>query len=494
MSGQSSVVGWRILVGASLLICAVTLAPFNFQFAKISLAAIASFLSYAGDAWDLSGNVLLFLPFGFGLAAVLKGKRGSLAIALLLSGLFSLAVETLQLGLLGRTPSWIDVGTNLVGGGLGSVVYSFWQLIGLRFSQVRQSVTVPTVVAALIGWVLLMGFLCLGLQRAALLSNWDLSFPLLVGNELTSDRPWNGKVSRVEISDRALSAMEVAEVLKAAPLPQPIAVYSLSGAGNYRDRTRHNPDLVWRGSPQAATDGAAVSDQRWLVTDQPVKALSKRLRQTSEFTIYVSAQTADLSQGGPGRILSISADSMHRNFTLGQLQDKLILRLRTPITGENGKLFGLLVPQVFRDRQWHQFVVCYEDNVLRFYIDRPDRVLVVPLTPEFTLLQRYFAPFEGILSQVPAFNLQLQRVLFRGVFFAPLGMLVALLLSMVQGQRRFYGLVLGLGMGIPAVLLELMLRKMSWNGALISLGIAIATLCLSKMGLSKQRDFPRQMD
>ena len=59
-------------------------------------------------------------------------------------------------------------------------------------------------------------------------------------------------------------------------------------------------------------------------------------RATGELTIEAVLRPANLRQGGPGRIISFSRDASHRNFTLGQEGDHLVLRLRTPQTGRNG--------------------------------------------------------------------------------------------------------------------------------------------------------------
>lgn len=47
------------------------------------------------------------------------------------------------------------------------------------------------------------------LELGGSLSNWDESFPLLLGNEAIGDRPWRGVFHRVAIYDRALSEEEV---------------------------------------------------------------------------------------------------------------------------------------------------------------------------------------------------------------------------------------------------------------------------------------------
>jgi outer membrane protein assembly factor BamB len=50
----------------------------------------------------------------------------------------------------------------------------------------------------------------------------------------------------------------------------------------------------------------------------------------------VAFTTDDARQTGPARILTFSSDPYHRNFTLGQEGDRVVFRLRTPETGENG--------------------------------------------------------------------------------------------------------------------------------------------------------------
>jgi hypothetical protein len=45
--------------------------------------------------------------------------------------------------------------------------------------------------------------------RAGDLSNWDPSHRLVVGNEASLDRQWNGTVTLVAVYNRALSAAEV---------------------------------------------------------------------------------------------------------------------------------------------------------------------------------------------------------------------------------------------------------------------------------------------
>ncbi len=120
------------IVGISLgVILVATLTPFNFTpSAWPQNGLVRHFFSHRGDIFDIVGNVLLFMPYGLGIAACV-GKhwpsgRFLVAVALVASTTLSLTVETLQLILPSRTSSVIDIFTNSLGGLLGSVVYCRW--------------------------------------------------------------------------------------------------------------------------------------------------------------------------------------------------------------------------------------------------------------------------------------------------------------------------------------------------------------------------------
>ena len=58
-------------------------------------------------------------------------------------------------------------------------------------------------------------------ERGGDLSNWDLSMPLMVGNEATSDRDWQGEVYGVTFFSRALSEEEARKWFEPADPPEP---------------------------------------------------------------------------------------------------------------------------------------------------------------------------------------------------------------------------------------------------------------------------------
>ena len=52
-------------------------------------------------------------------------------------------------------------------------------------------------------------------QKGGTISNWDDTFALVLGNEVSTDRPWQGLIKFVAIHDRALTAPQVLENFKA---------------------------------------------------------------------------------------------------------------------------------------------------------------------------------------------------------------------------------------------------------------------------------------
>jgi hypothetical protein len=91
-----------------------------------------------------------------------------------------------------------------------------------------------------------------------------------------------------------------------------------------RGRARMDHDYALR-----LTGGAYVAQG----VDQPLLAAC---RKTNALTIETTLLPDQREQAGPARIVTSSTDAGTRNFTLGQAGGQLILRLRTPETGENG--------------------------------------------------------------------------------------------------------------------------------------------------------------
>ena len=131
---------YLVVVGSVLLVLFSTLYPFHFeQFYRIShlhryfdgfiFGGYHRCCTYLAILEPL-GNMLLFLPLGFGLTGLISRKTSTRTIAcviiLLLCLGFSFMIETLQVFQPRRTPSLTDVLMNTIGGGLGFVCFQVW--------------------------------------------------------------------------------------------------------------------------------------------------------------------------------------------------------------------------------------------------------------------------------------------------------------------------------------------------------------------------------
>jgi VanZ family protein len=124
----------RVALLSVVAILAVTLFPFNFSPQATALRRIGPFLSWFAPmaknwlSWSL--NVVLFLPFGFGLAWWARQKRWSRAAvwpAIVLGGCaLSFLVEFLQLYVPRRGTSWDDVVMNTLGSFVGLCLFEIW--------------------------------------------------------------------------------------------------------------------------------------------------------------------------------------------------------------------------------------------------------------------------------------------------------------------------------------------------------------------------------
>lgn len=134
--------GWLTLA-VVLIIFAGTLFPFHFSLAKTAANRVGFFLFWLAPVQKSWGgwllNVVLFLPFGFGLAwwARVKGW-GWLSRPMAIGAaafLLSYAVEFLQLFVVRRGSSWDDVVMNTAGALLGRLLCERWGVRLLRSAE-----------------------------------------------------------------------------------------------------------------------------------------------------------------------------------------------------------------------------------------------------------------------------------------------------------------------------------------------------------------------
>lgn len=97
-------------------------------------------------------------------------------------------------------------------------------------------------------------------------------------------------------------------------------------------------ELEARGKAQIERGPLLGLDHGSFVAPMLDSVLLDRCMKTNELSIEAIFSARNLEQGGPARVISFSTDGSSRNFTLGQSERQLVLRLRVSISGvrENG--------------------------------------------------------------------------------------------------------------------------------------------------------------
>lgn len=402
------------------------------------------------DNLDVYVNTLLFLPLGFSLASFFAAKgRGvgirALAIVLILVGGLSYVLEVAQFFLPRRFPSLFDVIANSTGGALGFLVFHLW-----RTQNIRLGLAVY-VLLAFLGSILL--------QRSTGLRNWNADFPLILGNEKTENRPWQGSISHLYIANRAFSKEEVAQLrpetnFLASLTGSLITSYRFTGfAERYQDDMGRLPDLVWKGTGMNFQQPGSVflHPTHWLQSTENASPLAESIKKTSHFTLGVVVATDDLAQKGPARIVSFAPGVNVRNFTLGQQQRDLVFRLRTPIT--DGSTVELTAHEIFGTKALQHIVVTYDGSQLFLYVNGRRHPESLELSPGTALC--------SLFSNSQIMTSKFCKWAYYTSIFIPVGLLLSLNICFSRQQFAKNIIVSGGGVVVSAFALESLLVSVS---------------------------------
>ncbi len=258
------------------------------------------------------------------------------------------------------------------------------------FHSSLRKLTVKQLTAAFIGYLIAVFLITIGLHNVVNISNWSADFPLLIGNERTGDRPWAGTIYELAIADSASSEDAVAKLLESGSAPNVlgsslITEYRFKGDEAFSDTRKHSPNLIWKGAKQSSSfdNGVSLSPQGWLETSSSATFINQRLKEASEFTLSLVIATSNKNQSGPARIVSLSQNPYERNLTVGQEKQDLVVRLRTPLSGDNGTSPEVYVSNAFTDGAIHRFVITYADATLRVYTDQIQQLQTFDYTPNW---------------------------------------------------------------------------------------------------------------
>ena len=181
---------------------------------------------------------------------------------------------------------------------------------------------------------------------------------------------------------------------------------------------------------------------RRFTQDQPPQDAIAAILRSQQFTLSTIIDVKDIDPSDHPRIITISLDKYQRNVALLQEGDRLIVAVRSPITGYNGDHFILTARRSLEIRPY-RIVVTYREGRLRLYtasnrsaptLDSTLDELI--LKPEFTFFQ-YILPDHGNhvgLDEVNQrwFESRFYPIVFYAIWSLPLGILVLRVFTIVS--------------------------------------------------------------
>jgi len=463
----------RLLILSALGIAYLTLFPFEIHFSSPHPFHGSPF--FLGDSaktlrhMDFFLNVLLFVPFGFGISAQV-GKRcrprwAAFMWSLIIGACTTYLVELLQLYVPGRDSGWEDTISNTAGSVVGFILFALLGSVILRaLSQAADflnSWMTPRRLAVLlalyfVAWAVPTWLL----QLRTRLSNWDPTCQLVLGNDAEEANPWNGQVARVEIWSRALPEQSIRSLHEPASVNLPTdglqAAYDFDSAAPFQDQRGQLPPLVWSHSQPGTESGAAVqlSPAAWLHTVAPVAGLAREIQKTNQFTVHMVVTPAAVD-GASGRIFSLSQSLNNINFHMRQDGKNLVLFLRDPLS-ETGSMLAWPVRGVFEAGKTRDIVAVYDGSYAFLYVDGTRIPRVYRLNPGAALAHHFLL--------IKTADLGGFVLVFETLVFLPAGILAGWNAANWAARKFTAIAVLGFGLLLPAVAFEVLQMMASGRG------------------------------
>ena len=442
-----------MLIASLSAIIVATIYPFQFVVPEgFSLEFIIDKFKFGSAVKDYLQNILLFIPFGISLAAIYERKQRStllmLIICCLISAVVSTAIEVTQFCLPVRISNLTDIIYNSLGGTLGGVFYC-WRsninkfALGIIKAEPEQ-LSLKSLLIAIAGYCSLVILGVWVLLISVNLSNWDENFYLAIGNEVTGDRPWNGYIYNLYISDRSLARSQIKQAFEQTDsvLADSTLVTALdfSQVQYYRDLSQQLPNLLWQSSfPRSdrgsKSSGILLNSEQWLKTAQPARYLTKRLQNTGEFSLFLTISTDEFAQTGPARIISLSKEIYNHNLIIGQEKTDLSFRLRTPITGSNANQPEFIIPEVFNSNTVHKLIITFSDNRLNFYLDNVDSAYSFEFTPSICFIAYFPWQKQNLIIDLSNFKINKYQRYFYTIIIVPFAILIFALLYYIICQE-----------------------------------------------------------
>jgi VanZ family protein len=463
----------RILLVSLLGIAYLTLFPFSFNFAVTRVFHKLPFLlgvsGKHSTPLDFFLNVLLFIPFGFGVCAKLRrtgGRRWTSFLLALVAGAFlSYVVELLQFYIPARDSGWEDVISNTAGSVTGFLLFElFGGRVMAKQSRTEESFEAwlsPRRAVLLLAVYFAMWFgISVLLQMQTRLSNWDPQCVLFVGNDASGQSPWKGQIQLLQIWNRALSEKEIRGMNERGAVEGTssglLGSYDFTSAPPYADQTDDLPSLAWSSEqPQFTNANAAELDARsWLSTKLPVEKLSREIKKSNQFTIRIVCAPEE-TQGAGGTIVSLSQSAYDVSFQLRQQGANLQLWFREPLADWHSAL-AWTVRGVFQSGGVRDIVAVYDGSDAFLHLNGRRLPESYPLSPGASLIHKFLFIRTGTLE---AYVVVYETL----IFFA-----AGLLIGVAARNKATSRWKLALAWVLPALLLEILLAAASGREILAS--------------------------
>lgn len=496
-------IGWsnRILLAAIAGILFLTLHPFQFSLhAHAPLNSSPFFLGSGTKRYGTfasSLNVILFMPFGFGFCYKLYERNWSLIRCIVFTALtgavFSYLIELVQIYTPMRDSGWNDVFTNTAGSVLGAFVFAGIGKFILRHLSEEEE-NLESWLSAGRTWLFMVVYLAVcfvisvPLQRETSLKNWEMNSYLFVGNDGSLKSPWEGRVLRFQVWDRAIPDHVAQEITSREGSnsfhPSPLADYNFSLPAPVQDQQRFLPDLSRVPVVPAAKDTRylAPDGNSWLMTQDAVKGLVSALHEANQFTVRVICEPPKAARAD-GAIISIAQPAGKENLTLRQEGANFVFWFRSPITTTPWDLRWSL-SGVFPTAGVRDILVSYDGSNLSFFVDGRKDSRSSKLGPGVGLAQ--------LLRRARPGEVQLYDDVFYLMVFLPVGCLLGMI-ARELGMRTLLGPFL-VGLFIAPITLHVLLQRVS-GGLFAFRGVALSSLVVAGAALWINTDrFSRRND
>ena len=294
---------------------------------------------------DLLVNIVLYVPLGAAL------RRRGVVFAVMVGAVLSTGVEIVQLFYPDRYTAATDVAANIAGVLIGWVLSnrsarrSVWRIDPIFLTK-RLSIFAAVLFVSAVWYLSLPG------PRSDF-ANWDPDCRLIVADELTRDRSWDGAIEALAVFDGSLSRREIERCAR-LDASSALDAHVASLAPLYFVRPAESLDSI-RGVP--------------LVGGAEQERLHERLVSKNRLTVLVWFRTRDENQSGPARIAGYSKSPYAQNFSLGQENREIIFRLRTRTTVPGG-FYPQTKTRPLLEKNRRTFVAAtYDGRNIRVFVD-----------------------------------------------------------------------------------------------------------------------------